>query len=70
MIEENSQSLSIEECRRILGDKYSNLTNSEIDQLRIGMELLADMTIQAFKQQRSTSLIQKGSLDSPIKENV
>ena len=70
-LNDSSQSLSTEQCRSILGRNYANLTDQEIEQLRISMEMLADMTIQAYKRSKaSDSLIQKSDIDTIRKENV
>ena len=67
----NPQSLSIEQCRSILGENYTNFNDQQIDQIRIGMELLADMTIQAYKHKKtSDSLIQKNDIDTTLKGSV
>jgi hypothetical protein len=45
----SDEGLTIDQTREILGDNYKNLTDQEIDQIRISCEIQARIALNIFK---------------------
>lgn len=52
-LKENEGRLSISRCRKILGKENENLTDEQVDSIRIMFEIMADMAIASFMRQKA-----------------
>lgn len=52
-MDERKGRLSLARCRAILGEEYKNLTDQQVDDIRIQMEMMADMAIKSYLTKRS-----------------